>query len=602
MHSLTTERYLSLYNRFSSGLPAGQPIEATLKELSDALFCTDRNAKLILRKLEDENLVEWLPGRGRGNRSRIIFRMDKESCLLALARSHAENGDYKYAFELLGTYGDGTGAKDRFLEWLNGQFGYRKDVRGEGIPACDTLVLPVAQQVLTFDPAEVNYAFDSHILRQLFDRLLQYDDCRGLITAGIAHHWTSSADAKEWTFYLRKGVYFHDGRELSAADVTYTFERLRGDRQNRWLMRGVAEIEAIGSLAVRFRLQKPNRIFDRFMCSAAASILPAGLAGQEHADFWSRPIGTGPFRLELNTSQRIRLEAHTAYHQGRPYLDRVDIVFMPEDYRVDSIEVPEVLHSLEAGHTSNKKELNEDWQSIEQLCRGCTMLNWNLRRQGPQMSESFRRAVRMILHPGDMVDELGDGRAFPAFGFRPEASRLHTLEPLQAESVLETLRESAYDGSTLRLAVHEKHETDARWIESRLSQWGIRIEVVLAETCIENVADADFILYGIVLAEDEVCEIEAYEHAASMLQLYLDPGRLDWIRGHIDAALEAEIEEQRRQTLREIEEQLREEASVIFLYHRKLNTFLHPSVRGVISLNSLGWIDFKDVWMEQLQV
>ncbi|MDQ8734300.1 hypothetical protein [Paenibacillus sp. LHD-38] len=79
-------------------------------------------------------------------------------------------------------------------------------------------------------------------------------------------------------------------------------------------------------------------------------------------------------------------------------------------------------------------------------------------------------------------------------------------------------------------------------------------------------------------------------HAASMFELYLDPGRLDWIRGHIDAALEADREEQRRQTLREIEEQLRDEASVIFLYHRKLNTFLHPSVRGVISLNSLGWM------------
>lgn len=63
---LLDERYLLLHERFGGGTELGIPIEVTLDELADALYCTSRNAKLILRKLESEHLIEWLPGLGRG--------------------------------------------------------------------------------------------------------------------------------------------------------------------------------------------------------------------------------------------------------------------------------------------------------------------------------------------------------------------------------------------------------------------------------------------------------------------------------------------------------------------------------------------------------
>ena len=132
------------------------------------------------------------------------------------------------------------------------------------------------------------------------------------------------------------------------------------------------------------------------------------------------------------------------------------------------------------------------------------------------------------------------------------------------------------------------------WVVNRLAAWGIQIETLDYDQWPES----DFVISGLVFPEDEVCEIEAYQHRDCVMQAYFDRERKEWITGRIDAAVAAESTDQRRMFLKEIEEHLRDEATVIFLHHRRLSTFLHPSVRGV-SLNPLGWIDFKDVWLEQ---
>ncbi|WP_168928851.1 SgrR family transcriptional regulator [Paenibacillus dokdonensis] len=591
---LLHEQYLMLYNRFSDGSDSRRPIEVTLDDLSSALFCTVRNAKLILRKLVEEKLIEWLPGRGRGNYSQITFNEAKEDLLVDLSVGLAKNGEYKQAFELLSGYGQDTLAKDKFLDWLNGHFGYKKEEGMEGLPASDTLIFPVLHSPRTLDPAEANYAFDTHLQRQIFDRLLSFDEQLGRIVPGIAHHWNSDKDATEWTFYLRKGVRFHHGQELTSKDVLFTFERLRLDTQNQWLLREVQQIEALGPRVVRIRLRKPNRIFDRFMCSVAASILPNGLAGQDESVFWSLPVGTGPFSVVSYSKHRMELAAHTHYHQGRPYLDGVEIVIMPEDCDPESIGYPAVLHTW-GRFRQEEQDSNADGRGTsEKLRQACTMLSWNVNRKGPQQSEAFSRAVRMIIHPGEMIAELGGARILPAFGFRPDESHTRVINPIRPERVRAALKEAAYDGTVMHLSVYEKYKEDAEWIQSRLADWGIRTEIQNYKTWVE----ADFTLTSIVLAEDEVCEIETYENRSSVLKKYLDEERLSWITARIDDALSADSVETRRMILREIEQYLRSEASVIFLHHRQLNTFLHPFVRG-ISLNALGWIDFKDVWLEK---
>lgn len=596
------ERYLTLLGRFSGDTDTALPVEATLENIAAALFCTPRNAKHILRRLEDEGLIRWLPGRGRGHRSQIAFLADKREYLLELLRSLAGKGDYKQAFELLEGYGNEV-EKAEFMAWLDGSFGYRKEQGEGGAYAADTLRFPVVSSFSTFDPAQINYALDGHLARQIYDRLLQFDDLEQVMLPGAAHHWTSSDDAREWTFFLKKGIRFHHGPEMTSADVKFTFDRLRASVDNGWLMRGVDEIETIGPRVVRFRLRRPNHIFSRFVCAAAASLLPAGFGGRSEQDFWKLPSGSGPFRMIHASDSCVELAAHPSYHQGRPYLDGVDIVIMPKDFRPRIEGTPEIFRprdGLGKSWAGEHASATADWLALQKLCRGCTLLSWNLQRSGPQQSEAFRRAVKMILDPVQMVADLGGDRALPAYSFLPDVSMARTPEPPRTERIRAALRDSEYAGSPLRLTANPKYAEDVQWIQKRLQEWGIALDTRLSPTAsCRNLGtpETDVTVFGLVLADDEVDEIEAYEHGGCVMSNYFDEERRFWIRERVDAALAESLPERRSQIMRQIEEQLRDEASLIFLHHQQLQTYLHPSVQGA-RLNTLGWIDFKEVWLE----
>lgn len=600
---LIAERYLTLYDRFGGGNSNGEAVEATLEELANTLFCTSRNVKLVLKKLEEECLINWLPGRGRGNRSHIIFKVHKEDFLLNLATSKAKQGDYRTSFEVLSMYGEGTEAKIKFIEWLQGRFGYQKETV-RGLTECDTLRFPVYRSVQTLDPAKVNYAFDSHIIRQIFDRLVTYDETVDRIVPGIAHTWNTDSQAMEWTFYLRKGVLFHSGRELTSQDVVFTFERLRSPNMpNRWMMRNLSVVEALGPRTVRFVLSQSNRIFDRFLCSAASSILPLELNGQIEEDFWRLPMGTGPFQLLSFSPHRIELAANTSFYAGRPYLDDVDIIIMPEDCQQEStIGLPSVIQTHDGDKSVQEENPEENWQSLVRLCDGCTMMTWNGNKEGWTQNENFRKAVSLMLDPVAMQAELGGERVLPAYFLRPEDSLHYERKTATDSEIYHALSQSSYDGTELQLVIHEKYERDGRWIVTRMTNFGIAVELFLANwTQVLDpkiISSADFTISGIILAEDDVCEIDMYEHEECISSTYLTPSLKCWILSKIDLALASESIQARRSHMRDIEARLREECHIIFLHHRQLNTYMHPSVRGA-SFNSNGWIDFKQIWLEK---
>src|SRR5262249_25152634 len=82
----------------------------------------------------------------------------------------------------------------------------------------------------TLDPAQATDLTSSSVICQVFDALLELDD-KLVPTPALAERWTVSADQRTYTFFLRRGVKFHNGREMRAADVKYSFERAaRGKR------------------------------------------------------------------------------------------------------------------------------------------------------------------------------------------------------------------------------------------------------------------------------------------------------------------------------------------------------------------------------------
>jgi peptide/nickel transport system substrate-binding protein len=154
------------------------------------------------------------------------------------------------------------------------------------------------------------------------------------IEGDLAESWQRTNDTT-YVFKLRKGVRWHNkapvnGRELTADDVKYTYDRflnIKGNG-NRFLLEAVEKIEANDKYTVTFRLKEPNAWFIDQLASTATWII-AKESIEKFGDM-KKPeavIGTGPWMLErYDPGTRLTYVRHPNYFiQGQPYADGVDV-------------------------------------------------------------------------------------------------------------------------------------------------------------------------------------------------------------------------------------------------------------------------------------
>jgi peptide/nickel transport system substrate-binding protein len=155
-------------------------------------------------------------------------------------------------------------------------------------------------------------------------------DRTGKIAPWLAERWNTT-DNRNYTFFLKKGVRFHNGRELKAADVKFVFERAMNPETKHPYPR---YYEAIGDIivkddyAITFSLKTLNANFLLNLARQGSVIYP-----REAVDtLKSAPIGTGPFRFEeWVRGDRIVLVKNKDYHvQGLPKLERVTFRFIAD--------------------------------------------------------------------------------------------------------------------------------------------------------------------------------------------------------------------------------------------------------------------------------
>lgn len=109
------------------------------------------------------------------------------------------------------------------------------------------------------DPS-ISYSNDSAVVSNLYETLVWYNPPMQpqLLRPGLAERWESNADATEWTFYLRKGVKFHDGTDLNAQAVKYSIERtINMGMGASYIWDPVEEITVVDDSTVRFKLKYP---------------------------------------------------------------------------------------------------------------------------------------------------------------------------------------------------------------------------------------------------------------------------------------------------------------------------------------------------------
>src|SRR5262249_13317844 len=171
----------------------------------------------------------------------------------------------------------------------------------------------------------IEQALSRHRIDPLFyNRLVEWS-ADGKLEPSLAQSWTTSADGKTWTFKLRQGVKFHNGRELVADDVKYTYERVLDPKLGsggRGYLSAIEHIEEVDKYTVRITTKQPSASLLAGMAGNWSSIVP-----REIPDLRRTAVGTGPFILQEWVPQsHIKARKNPDYwDKGKPYVDAVEI-------------------------------------------------------------------------------------------------------------------------------------------------------------------------------------------------------------------------------------------------------------------------------------
>lgn len=198
-------------------------------------------------------------------------------------------------------------------------------------PGRNTLIVAMAGSPDTLDPADHRNRQSETVIRNMFDGLVTRDT-RSDVHLELAEEATL-VDPTTWEFKLRQGVKFHDGSEMTADDVVFTFNRIIQENQieypephtspRKGLIAPLASVEKVDDYTVRFILSAPwppaQQLFVHQQIVPQAYLESVGTEG-----FVAMPIGTGPFKfVEGQLDDQVVMERFDDYYGGAPDLEPV---------------------------------------------------------------------------------------------------------------------------------------------------------------------------------------------------------------------------------------------------------------------------------------
>lgn len=347
-------------------------------------------------------------------------------------------------------------------------------------------------------------------------------DRNGKIVPALARSYKVSKDGKEYTFNLKKGVKFHDGKPFDAEDVKFTFERLLDEKNpipNRGYYKDIETIEVVDSHTVKIRLKNVNTMF-LFNLARPDSII---VSKQAVDKLKSAPVGTGPFKfVEWVRGDRILMVKFEDYHRkGLPYLDKVTFKFIGDpSAQIANLKAGDV--DVIAYDVSPENALLLEKDPKFKVYNGYTttevILSTNQTRK-PFTDVRVRRAMAHAIDRGALIKGAMSGYGVPIGSHmdpgNPYYVDLTSMYPYHPEKAKQLLTEAGYpNGFEAVFKVPERFvyaKRSGEIIADMLAQVGIKLKIELMEwgQWIDRVfRNADFDLT--VIGHSEPFDINIY--------------------------------------------------------------------------------------------
>ncbi len=195
----------------------------------------------------------------------------------------------------------------------------------------DRLVISDLRRLAPINPVLTSTTLSTKLIDVIYDGLIELDQ-QLVPRPHLAQSWIQSQDGLVWTFHIRKGVKFHDGHELTAEDVAFTFKAIKeqkGGQPWSYVFEEIDQITVLEPYVLQVTLKKP---FAAFLQALFIGILPKHLLRERNLT-QSIPtdeiIGTGPYLLKSWSEQKATLKAFDNYFLGKPYINEIHVDIYP---------------------------------------------------------------------------------------------------------------------------------------------------------------------------------------------------------------------------------------------------------------------------------
>jgi peptide/nickel transport system substrate-binding protein len=431
----------------------------------------------------------------------------------------------------------------------------------------------------------------------------------------LATGYTVSPDKKTYTFTLRKGVKFSNGKPMTSADVKFSIDQNRKAAQGwAYLDSAIKSVDDPNPDTVVIHLKFVWAPLLADLSIFANGIVPNNYGGKTEAQFYQKPIGTGPFKWDYwHKGQALKLVKNPYYWQkGKPYLNSITWTDVPNDNtrenqlkggqaQIDQFPAWSTVSSLQSTsgvdmHLFNSTQTN--------------YLAFNEQRK-PFQDVHVRRAISLAINRNALVKAVLFGNGKPANSlFPPQVPFYDPSTPgLQynlAQAKAEMAKSSVPHGFTTTIIIpsgNSDYQTIATILQSELKPLGIKLKITQLDPNVTN-NDEQTLKYDMVLTlwtmdipdPDELATfaVDPTSGAKSFFTAYDNPTVVkDTHKAEVTTSPPA-----RQKLYNIIQTDAANDAFMAFLYYSPYPYATTSNVHGFF-VTPLGNMHMEDVWLSK---